>query len=89
MVIARSLLGLDFAAAMPPVHELSAAGTDPGPTTIDLKEATREFQRSLIERALAKHGGNWAATARSLNMHRSNFHHLVVRLGLKKPADKA
>jgi len=52
-------------------------------TDIDLKEATREFQRSLIEHALTKHDGNWAAAARSLGMHRSNFHHLAVRLGLK------
>ena len=50
---------------------------------IDLKEATREFQRSLIERALADNDGNWSAAARSLGMHRSNFHHLAVRLGLK------
>jgi anaerobic nitric oxide reductase transcription regulator len=50
---------------------------------VDLKEATREFQRSLIERALSEHKGRWAAAARSLNMHRSNFHHLAVRLGLK------
>jgi len=48
-----------------------------------LKEATREFQRGLIRRVLAEQGGNWAAAARSLGMHRSNFHHLAERLGLK------
>ncbi|MDY0005112.1 MAG: nitric oxide reductase transcriptional regulator NorR [Polyangia bacterium] len=50
----------------------------------DLKTATRTFQRSLIERALYLHEGNWSAAARSLGMHRSNLHHLAVRLGLKE-----
>jgi anaerobic nitric oxide reductase transcription regulator len=50
------------------------AGTEP---------STREFQRSMIERALAAHGNNWSAAARSLGMHRTNLHHLAVRLGLK------
>ena len=53
------------------------------PESGDLKEATRDFQRALIRRALAEHQGNWAAAARSLGMHRSNFHHLAARLGLK------
>ena len=38
---------------------------------------------ALIQRALSDHHGNWSAAARSLGMHRSNFHHLAVRLGLK------
>jgi len=53
------------------------------PPAGDLKEATRDFQRALIRRTLADHQGNWAAAARSLGMHRSNFHHLAERLGLK------
>ena len=52
-------------------------------TTLGLKDSTREFQRGLILRRLAEHDGNWSATARSLGMHRSNLHHLAVRLGLK------
>ena len=48
-----------------------------------LQQATQEFQRSLIKRALAEHEGNWSAAARALGMHRSNFHHLAARLGLK------
>ena len=51
--------------------------------TIGLKEATREYQRSLIGNALAAHDGKWSAAARALGMHRSNLHHLAVRLGLK------
>jgi len=54
-----------------------------GDSPSDLKEATRAFQRALIGRTLAAHHGNWAAAARALGMHRSNLHHLAVRLGLK------
>ena len=84
VVISRSRLGPDFAAsaaAIPPEEaaEPAAARRD----VVDLKAATKEFQRALIERALAAQGGNWSAAAASLGMHRSNFHHLAVRLGLK------
>ena len=47
-----------------------------------LREATLDFQRAKIRDAVAAHGGNWAAAARSLGMQRSNLHHLAKRLGL-------
>ncbi len=47
---------------------------------ISLREATREFQKTLIENALEKNRGNWAAAARDLGMHRSNLHNLAKRL---------
>jgi anaerobic nitric oxide reductase transcription regulator len=75
IVLTTTDLGSDFGGA------LSAGGA---PASVELKEATREFQRSLIRRALVASGGNWAAAARSLGMHRSNFHHLAARLGLKQ-----
>ncbi len=84
VILTRLHLGPDFAgsttATTPalPLEATSAIGD-----AVDLKEATRKFQRSLIERALAAHDGNWSAAARALGMHRSNFHHLAVRLGLK------
>jgi len=84
VVVTTSHLGVDFAGAAEPVALQPApvrAAASPG--GIGLKEATRDYQRSLIERALAAHGGNWSAAARDLGMHRSNLHHLAVRLGLK------
>lgn len=48
-----------------------------------LKERMREFQRRAVEDALGESGGNWAAAARRLGLHRSNLHHLAVRLGLR------
>ena len=50
---------------------------------LPLREATLEFQRVRIRRALALHRDNWAAAARSLGLHRSNLHHLAKRLGLR------
>ena len=66
--------------AAPPVpsaeHALVSAGRS-------FREQVEEFQRSLVLRTVAKHGGNWAAAARELGMHRSNLHHLAARLGLR------
>lgn len=41
------------------------------------------YKRKLIERALMKNNGNWAAAARDLGMHRSNLHNLAKRLGMR------
>ena len=49
-----------------------------------LREATDDFQRSAVRSAVASHGGNWAAAARALGLHRSNLHHLAQRLGLRE-----
>jgi anaerobic nitric oxide reductase transcription regulator len=48
------------------------------------REQVAEFERRLIATAIERHGGNWAAAARSLGMHRSNLHHLATRLGLRE-----
>ncbi len=82
VLVRRAHLGPDFAEASPPA---SGALAPPAvaSTPESLKQATRAFQRALITRALAEHGDNWSAAARALGMHRSNFHHLAVRLGLK------
>ncbi len=74
-------LGPDFGAAA------SGAARPAPPSSVatprSLREATVDFQRAAIRRALAAHGGNWAAAARALGMHRSNLHHLAARLGLR------
>jgi anaerobic nitric oxide reductase transcription regulator len=48
-----------------------------------LAERLEAFRRHQIEAAVERHGGNWAAAARELGVHRSNLHHLVLRLGFK------
>ena len=48
-----------------------------------LREQVEEFERRLIREAVERHGGNQAAAARELGMHRANLHHLARRLGVK------
>jgi anaerobic nitric oxide reductase transcription regulator len=48
-----------------------------------LREATEAFQRQRILATLDAQGGNWAATARALEMDAGNLHRLARRLGLK------
>jgi anaerobic nitric oxide reductase transcription regulator len=48
-----------------------------------LREQVEAFERRVIAEALEHHGGNWAAAARALGMHRSNLHHLATRLRLR------
>jgi len=83
VIIRSSHLGPDFNSGAAPVGESIAAKAAATAPSVDFKQATKEFQRSLIERALSESDGNWSAAARALGMHRSNFHHLAVRLGLK------
>ena len=54
----------------------------------NLQEAVQQFKKQLIQRALTRNDGNWAATAKDIGMHRSNLHHLATRLGLLKKAKK-
>ena len=53
------------------------------PEQIDLKETIDNFQRQLINERLKLRNGNLAATARDLNLNRSNFYRLLQRLGIK------
>ncbi|AAO08229.1 TPA: nitric oxide reductase transcriptional regulator NorR [Vibrio vulnificus] len=50
---------------------------------IGLKQATDAFQKKLILRALESNQGNWAATARQLELDSGNLHRLAKRLGIK------
>jgi anaerobic nitric oxide reductase transcription regulator len=92
IVIGPSQLGADFQRPQAGAATTELRPALPVPSLLDsqeilelrdLQEATRRFQRSLIARVLGEHAGNWAAAARALGMHRSNLHHLAVRLGLK------
>ncbi|HAK96937.1 MAG TPA: nitric oxide reductase transcriptional regulator NorR [Planctomycetes bacterium] len=84
ILLGASDLGADFSGtAREPSSDGRARAEEPIPAAQDFRQATRDFQRALIRRALAEHQGNRAAAARSLGMHRSNFHHLLARLGLK------
>jgi len=69
-------------AGAPPAPDLPPKSSLPTPG-LTLREAVDEFQRGLVARTVESCDGNWAAAARRLGLHRSNLHHLAVRLGLK------
>jgi anaerobic nitric oxide reductase transcription regulator len=62
----------------------AAAGSPPSDApAAPLAERVEQFEREAILAAVNRHGGNWAAAARELGMHRSNLHHRARRLGLR------
>ena len=71
-------LGADFHAEAP----LPAPTSGDSERDIPLRDAVDDFQRELIDQAVRRQQGNWAAAARDLGMHRSNLHRLAGRLGL-------
>lgn len=50
---------------------------------LSFREEVKSFQIRLIQSALDRNDGNWAAAARELDMHRSNLHNLATRLGIR------
>jgi anaerobic nitric oxide reductase transcription regulator len=86
IVLTAAHLGPEFGApaAAPAAEPLTVPeAARPGTT---LREAVESYERALIERAVREHGGNWAAAARSLGLHRSNLHRMAQRLGLRTGA---
>ena len=52
-------------------------------TSLNLRDATDQFQSQLILRALKTNNNNWTATARALGVDAGNLHRLARRLNLK------
>jgi anaerobic nitric oxide reductase transcription regulator len=75
-----SLDGRAGDAASPAVGQ---AGPPAAGSPATLREALETFQRRRILEAVEAAGGNWAAAARALGLHRSNLHKLAARLGIK------
>jgi anaerobic nitric oxide reductase transcription regulator len=74
---------LDIAASAPvPADNVSQASLRVTAAPLPLRDRVLEFERRAIRMAVERHGGNWAAAARELGMHRSNLHHLARRLGV-------
>jgi anaerobic nitric oxide reductase transcription regulator len=77
---------LDIVAAARP-KDLHAVSDTPADGSGPLEELVVNYERQLIESAVKRREGNWAAAARDLGMHRSNLHRRAVRLGLKSIRD--
>ena len=61
-------------------HRAAVSALERGET---LRSALEHHERDLIEAAIDRSAGNWAAAARLLDVDRSNLHRLAKRLGLK------
>ncbi|GAA4500516.1 nitric oxide reductase transcriptional regulator NorR [Pseudaeromonas paramecii] len=71
-------LGLSAGTLAPqPMPDAQRVNNLPG-----LRDAVEQYQRQLIEQALARHEGNWSAAARALQLDRANLNRLAKRLGL-------
>ncbi|MGE6209125.1 nitric oxide reductase transcription regulator, partial [Aeromonas media] len=70
-------------ALLPPSPSPAIVPVAPLPGGPGLRAATDAFQLALIEQPLAAPQGNWAATARALELDGGNLHRLAKRLGLK------
>ncbi len=79
-------LGRDVAGGDRDLPDAPAPALGPEPT---LRDAVDAFRRDLIRESVARHGGNWAAAARALGLHRGNLHRLAKRLGLLADGGKA
>jgi anaerobic nitric oxide reductase transcription regulator len=53
------------------------------PPRLSFRDQVKSFQIRLIQAALDRNQGNWAAAARELGLHRSNLHNLATRLGMR------
>ncbi len=62
-------------------RKISSMAEFPG----NLAEATRQFQRRLIENVLTETQGNLTEAARKLGLHRSNLYRKLRQLGLPLP----
>ncbi len=83
VVVNSGHLGDDLSANPRIVQLDSQASPLPLPSGYSLREATKNFQRQLIQRILDQKKGSWAAAARELGMHRSNLHNLATRLNIR------
>lgn len=74
--------GSAMTAAMP--AQRSRLPEPPDLPELPLRDAVEDLERRMIREHLARHDGNWAQTARSLGLDRSNLFRLARRLGLRE-----
>jgi len=82
LILEPQHFGPEFSSQAPSAPSTSESSLPTPPLQGDLREAVDAYERTLIEAALDRHDGVWAAAARELGLHRSNLHRLAVRLGL-------
>ena len=71
-------------ASVPEILEENSLAEEPA---ISLKESVIRHKRKVISEAVTRSGGNWAAAARRLKLHRSNLYRTARQVGLKVSQD--
>jgi anaerobic nitric oxide reductase transcription regulator len=82
-VVTPACLSGDLAAAVPDPHNHIHKTLPPGQGALSYRAEVKAFEIRLIQNALERNQGNWAAAARELDMDRSNLHNLATRLGIR------
>ena len=65
-------------------HVFPDAAEEPAEGALTFQEATRRFQRELLERSLRETDWNVAETARRLDLARSHVYNLIGAFGLSR-----
>lgn len=87
LTLLASDLGLPEALQDPAQPEPAIpAGEGIATTPLGLRDTMDRMQRQLIDASLSRHGGNWSAAARELQLDRANLMRLAARLGIAAPA---
>ena len=82
-VVNPACLSGDLATAAPEPQNLFDKVPARGQGVLSFRAEIKAFEIRLIKNALERNQGNWAATARELDMNRSNLHNLATRLGIR------
>ncbi len=79
-------LGLASPAATAPKTEPAAASPSGAAANAQagLREAVAQFERTMVEQALERHGFSWAAAARALQVDPANLARTAKRLGVAR-----
>jgi len=86
VIVHPAHLGIDSEFSLPELQLQEPIGMNSTTRDQTLRDAVDNYKSMLIQRAIIKHNGNWAAAARDLGMHRSNLHNLAKRLNIRKNA---
>ena len=82
-VVTPACLSGDLAAVAPEPQNLLDKTPAQGQGVLSYRAEVKAFEINLIQNALERNQGNWAAAARELDMNRSNLHNLATRLGIR------
>ena len=82
-IVIPACLSGDLVAAGPESQNVHDKTPAQGQGTLSYRAEVKAFEIRLIQDALERNQGNWAAAARELDMNRSNLHNLATRLGIR------